>query len=153
VVSNINHHFYMDLALAEARKALAAGEVPIGAVIVEQGKILAQAHNLKEQLHDPTAHAEIIAIRRAAEKLGSWRLTGCTLYVTVEPCPMCAGAIVQARIKTLVYGVADLKAGAVESVVNLVQNKHLNHSVEVFAGIREEECKSIMQEFFARKRN
>ncbi|WP_227767945.1 tRNA adenosine(34) deaminase TadA [Zhaonella formicivorans] len=149
----MNHHFYMDLALAEARKALAAGEVPIGAVIVEQGKILAQAHNLKEQLHDPTAHAEILAIRRAAEKRGSWRLTGCTLYVTVEPCPMCAGAIVQSRIERLVYGVADLKAGAVESIVNLVQNKYLNHYVEVFAGIREEECKNIMREFFESKRN
>nr|WP_277998206.1 tRNA adenosine(34) deaminase TadA [Zhaonella formicivorans] len=152
-MSSINHHFYMDLALAEARKALAAGEVPIGAVIVEQGKILAQAHNLKEQLHDPTAHAEILAIRRAAEKRGSWRLTGCTLYVTVEPCPMCAGAIVQSRIERLVYGVADLKAGAVESIVNLVQNKYLNHYVEVFAGIREEECKNIMREFFESKRN
>ncbi|MDS1030526.1 tRNA adenosine(34) deaminase TadA [Bacillota bacterium LX-D] len=149
----MNHHFYMELALEEAAKALALGEVPVGAVIVAAGgQVLARAHNLKEQQQDPTAHAEVLAIRQAAQKTGSWRLTNCTLYVTLEPCPMCAGAIVQSRIKTLVYGLADPKAGAVESVVNLVQHKYLNHRVDVFAGICEDKCKKTMELFFLKLR-
>ncbi|HHU32767.1 MAG TPA: nucleoside deaminase [Clostridia bacterium] len=147
------HRFYMGLALEEAKKALVAGEVPIGAVITYKGEIIARGHNLKETYQDPTAHAEMVVIREAAKKLQSWRLDDCTLYVTLEPCPMCAGAIVQARIPTLVYGATDLKAGAVESVVNLVQHKLLNHQAEVLAGIREEECKQILQDFFQLKRN
>jgi tRNA(adenine34) deaminase len=143
----------MGLALEEAKKALVAGEVPIGAVITYKGEIIARGHNLKETYQDPTAHAEMVVIREAAKKLQSWRLDDCTLYVTLEPCPMCAGAIVQARIPTLVYGATDLKAGAVESVVNLVQHKLLNHQAEVLAGIREEECKQILQDFFQLKRN
>jgi tRNA(adenine34) deaminase len=143
----------MGLALEEAKKALVAGEVPIGAVITYKGEIIARGHNLKETYQDPTAHAEMVVIREAAKKLQSWRLDDCTLYVTLEPCPMCAGAIVQARIPTLVYGATDLKAGAVESVVNLVQHKLLNHQAEVLAGVREEECKQILQDFFQLKRN
>jgi tRNA(adenine34) deaminase len=143
----------MGLALEEAKKALVAGEVPIGAIITYKGEIIARGHNLKETYQDPTAHAEMVVIREAAKKLQSWRLDDCTLYVTLEPCPMCAGAIVQARIPTLVYGATDLKAGAVESVVNLVQHKLLNHQAEVLAGIREEECKQILQDFFQLKRN
>ena len=143
----------MGLALEEAKKALVAGEVPIGAIITYKGEIIARGHNLKETYQDPTAHAEMVVIREAAKKLQSWRLDDCTLYVTLEPCPMCAGAIVQARIPTLVYGATDLKAGAVESVVNLVQHKLLNHQAEVLAGVREEECKQILQDFFQLKRN
>ena len=149
----MSHRYFMAVALEEAKKALASGEVPVGAVVVYEGEIIARGHNLKETLQDPTAHAEMIVIRKAAEKLKSWRLDGCTLYVTLEPCPMCAGAIVQARIPVLVYGATDLKAGAVESVVNLVQHKLLNHQAEVLAGIREEECKQILQDFFQLKRN
>lgn len=143
----------MGLALEEAKKALGAGEVPVGAVMVYRGRIIARGYNLKETLQDPTAHAEMVVIRKAAQKLQSWRLDGCTLYVTLEPCPMCAGAIVQARLPILVYGARDLKAGAVESVVNLVQNKLLNHQVEVLAGIREEECQQMLKEFFKFKRD
>ena len=143
----------MDAALEEAEKALALGEVPIGAIMVHNDKIIARGHNLKETLQDPTAHAEMVVIRQAAEILKTWRLDGCTLYVTLEPCAMCAGAIVQARVPTLVYGATDLKAGAVESVVNLVQHKLLNHQATVYAGIREAECKNLLQEFFQTKRN
>jgi len=149
----MSHRYFMAVALEEAKKALASGEVPVGAVVVYEGEIIARGHNLKETLQDPTAHAEMVVIREAAKKLQSWRLDDCTLYVTLEPCPMCAGAIVQARIPTLVYGATDLKAGAVESVVNLVQHKLLNHQAEVLAGIREEECKQILQDFFQLKRN
>lgn len=149
----MSHRYYMGIALEEAKKAFKLGEVPIGAVIVYKDEIIAQGHNLKETLQDPTAHAEIVVIRKAAQKLGSWRLDDCTLYVTLEPCPMCAGAIVQSRIATLVYGATDLKAGAVESIVNLVQHKLLNHQVNVYASIREDECKKILQDFFRTKRN
>jgi len=149
----MSHRFFMGLALEEAKKALGAGEVPVGAVMVYRGRIIARGYNLKETLQDPTAHAEMVVIRKAAQKLQSWRLDGCTLYVTLEPCPMCAGAIVQARLPILVYGARDLKAGAVESVVNLVQNKLLNHQVEVLAGIREEECQQMLKEFFKFKRD
>jgi tRNA(adenine34) deaminase len=149
----MSHSFYMGIALKEAKKALGLGEVPIGAVIVHKDELIAKGHNLKETLQDPTAHAEIVVIKEAAKRLKSWRLDDCILYVTLEPCPMCAGAIVQARIPTLVYGATDLKAGAVESVVNLVQHKLLNHQVSVYAGIREDECKKILRDFFQLKRN
>jgi tRNA(adenine34) deaminase len=140
-------------ALAEAREAYALGEVPIGAVIVLDGKIAARAHNMKEQWKDATAHAEMVAIRAAVARLGHWRrLREAALYVTVEPCPMCAGAIVQSRIKTLVYGAADPKAGAVHSTVNLVQDLRFNHQVEVIAGVLEEECRELMQRFFRGRR-
>lgn len=143
---------YMQEALAEARLAFELGEVPVGAVIVRDGEIIARAHNMRETWHDPTAHAELLAIRQASRKLGGWRLTGSTLYATIEPCPMCAGAIVLARVERLVYGAADPKAGAVESLMNLVQRDDLNHRVEVTSGILGDDCREIMQEFFRRLR-
>ncbi len=147
------HDSYMQEAIAEAHKALRIDEVPIGAVVVYDGVIIGRGHNQRETLGDPTAHAEMIAIRQAAEQLGSWRLTGAALYVTLEPCPMCAGAIVNARISTLVYGAEDPKAGAVSSLMNLVQDKRLNHTVsEVIAGIRQEECAQLLRDFFRQLR-
>ncbi len=149
----LDHRFYMKIALEEAEKAFALGEVPIGAVIAIGSDVISRAHNMKEQWHDATAHAEMVAIKQAVEKLGHWRNLGeAALYVTVEPCPMCAGAIVQSRIKTLVYGTADPKAGAVHSLMNLVQDPRLNHRVEVVAGILEEECAELMKQFFQRLR-
>ncbi|MDN5325307.1 MAG: tRNA(adenine34) deaminase [Moorella sp. (in: firmicutes)] len=149
----MDHHFYMGEALVEARKAFDLGEVPIGAVIVAGGEIIARAGNRRETLADPTAHAEIIALRAAARVRGDWRLTGVTLYVTLEPCPMCAGALVQARICRLVYGAPDRRAGAVDSVVNLVENPHFDHQVEVIPGIREEECRELIKKFFQMRRD
>lgn len=143
---------YMGLALTEARAAYAIGEVPIGAVLVVDGEVIAAAHNMREAWHDATAHAEIIVIREACRKLGRWRLTGATLYVTIEPCPMCAGALVMSRIDRLVYGSPDYKAGAIESIFNVVQNDALNHKVEVLAGVRDEECVALMKEFFKERR-
>ncbi len=143
---------FMRKALAEAEEAAAAGEVPIGAVIVVDGRIVARDHNRREELNDPTAHAEILALRKAGKELGRWRLGRATLYVTVEPCPMCAGAMVQARLERLVYGARDLKAGAVESTVNLVRNKAYNHQVEVRAGCLEDACADVMTRFFAGRR-
>jgi len=143
----------MRIALQEAEAAFKLGEVPIGAVIVVNGDVIARAHNMKEQWNDATAHAEMIAIKQAVEKLGHWRnLREAALYVTVEPCPMCAGAIVQSRIKTLAYGCDDPKAGAVHSLMNIVQDSRLNHWVEVVAGVMEEECRELMQRFFAKLR-
>lgn len=149
----MDHQYYMKVALEEARKALQFGEVPIGAVIVIGAEIIARAHNMKEQWHDATAHAEIVVIRKAAAALGHWRhLKEAVLYVTVEPCPMCAGAIVQSRINTLVYGADDPKAGAVHSLMNLVQDPRLNHRVEVISGVLAEECGELMKDFFKRLR-
>jgi tRNA(adenine34) deaminase len=142
----------MRLAIAEAEAAIDADEVPIGAVIVHQGRLIAAAHNQRESLHDPTAHAEMIAITQAAEAMGDWRLEDCTLYVTLEPCPMCAGAIVQARIPRLVFGAADPKAGACGSLFSIVTDRRLNHQVEVVSGILELESATILKEFFAQKR-
>lgn len=142
------HRKYMLEAIAEAELALASGEVPIGAVVVWDGKIIGRGHNRREQWKDPTAHAEILAIKEAAQYLGQWRLTNASLYVTLEPCPMCAGAIVNARIKTLVFGAYDPKAGAVSSLMNLVQDKRLNHFVEVYDGICQNECRQLLQDFF-----
>ncbi len=147
-----NDDYYMELALAEARKAYAAGEVPIGAVLVMDGEIIAAAHNMRETWHDATAHAEIIVIREACRKLGRWRLTGATLYVTIEPCPMCAGALVMSRIDRLVYGSPDYKAGAVESIFNVAQNDALNHKAEVLAGVKGDECSELMKRFFRERR-
>ncbi len=142
------HQDYMREALNQAGKALDADEVPVGAVIVHQGHIIARAHNQRETLRDPTAHAEMIAITQAAESLDNWRLEGATLYVTKEPCVMCAGAMVQARVETLVYGARDEKAGAAGSVVNLVEDARFNHQVKVVAGVLAEESGKILQEFF-----
>ena len=148
----MNMKFYMEEALREAQKALHKKEIPVGAVIVKDGQIISRAHNLKETLNDPTAHAEIIAIREASRVLANWRLEGCNLYVTLEPCPMCAGAINQARIDRLIYGAMDLKTGACGSLFNLTGDLRLNHKVEVVAGIMEEECKLLLKTFFEDKR-
>ncbi len=142
----------MGLALAQARLAYDLGEVPIGAVLVINDEVVASAHNMRETWHDATAHAEMIVIREACRKLGRWRLTGATLYVTKEPCPMCAGALVMSRIASLVYGSADYKAGAVESIFNVVQNEALNHRMTVTSGVRAEECSAIMRDFFRSRR-
>lgn len=147
-----NDDFYMNLALEEARKAAEIGEVPIGAVLVMEGEVIAAAHNRRETWHDATAHAEIIVIREACQKLNRWRLTGSTLYVTIEPCPMCAGALVMSRVDRLVYGSTDYKAGAVESLFNIVQYPALNHQLAVTAGIRADECSQIMKQFFKERR-
>lgn len=139
-------------ALAEAEKAFFLGEVPIGAVVVVDGKIIARSHNLKETDKDATAHAEILAIREASKVLDGWRLNKATLYVTLEPCPMCAGAIVQARLGQLVYGAPDPKGGAVHSLLNLLTDNRFNHQVDVLAGIMEEPCEEILKRFFKRLR-
>jgi len=147
-----NHHQWMRLALDQAHIAFRQGEVPIGAVIVRDGQLLAMTHNRKEELRDPTAHAEILAIRQAAGALGGWRLEGATLYVTLEPCPMCAGAIIQARLKTLVFGASDPKGGGAGSVMNVLDVNRWNHRVEVIAGILEQECSQILKDFFRLRR-
>ncbi len=139
----------MDEALAEAQAAADLGDVPIGAVVVRDGRIIARAHNRRECLRDPTAHAEIDALRQAARILGGWRLAGCTLYVTLEPCVMCAGALVQARVTRLVYGAADPKAGAAGSVVDVLRDARFNHVVEVMGGVRAAECGLLLRNFFA----
>lgn len=145
--------FYMRAALAEAAQAYAFGEVPIGAVLVDEaGEIVARGHNLRERDHDATAHAEMIAIRAACERLGRWRLSGLTLYVTIEPCPMCAGAIVMSRVDRVVYGGTDYKAGACESLFNIPGHPALNHHPEVTAGVLAEECADIMKRFFRDRR-
>ncbi len=145
-------HAFMRLALQEAQQAAEEDEVPVGAVIVHGERVVASAHNQREQLRDPTAHAEMIAITQAAESLGSWRLENCTLYVTLEPCPMCAGAILQARIPLVVYGAPDPKAGAVHSLFGLLSDGRLNHRAQVVPGILAEECGAILSEFFRKQR-
>jgi len=143
---------FMTVALREAAAAAEDGEIPIGAVIVHKAKIIGRAHNQRERLSDPTAHAEMIALTQAAVYLSSWRLCGCTMYVTLEPCAMCAGALVLARIDRLVYGPADPKAGACETLYNIVNDKRLNHQVEVVSGFMAQPCREILQDFFAAKR-
>lgn len=146
------HERFMRAALAEAAAALEEGEVPVGVVIVRDNRIIAAAHNQREQLHDPTAHAEMIAITQAAESLRDWRLEQCTLYATLEPCPMCAGAILQARVPTVVYGADDQKAGAVRSLYQLLDDPRLNHRCQVVAGILGKPCGQILTEFFRQQR-
>ncbi|MCO1601406.1 tRNA adenosine(34) deaminase TadA [Desulfosporosinus nitroreducens] len=146
------HQDWMRMALEQAQMAFEQGEVPIGAVVVHNGQPIALAHNEREQKNDPTAHAEVLVIQRAAKVLGSWRLTDATLYVTLEPCPMCAGAIMQSRIKQLVYGAMDLKGGATGSVMNVLDYTLWNHRVDVVAGVLEEECADILKSFFRRLR-
>ena len=148
----MQHENFMKAALREAEKALEIKEVPVGAVIVHEGRIIAKAHNQRELLRDPTAHAEMIAITQAASELDSWRLENTTLYVTLEPCAMCAGAIVLARIPEVVFGAFDPKAGAAGSLMNILQDSRLNHRVNVTAGIMENECGAILKEFFGRLR-
>jgi len=139
-------------ALKEAAAAAEMGEVPIGAVIVKDGAIVARGHNLREIQHDATAHAEVLAIRAAGHTLGGWRLSGCTLYVTIEPCPMCAGALVQSRVDHLVFGAADPKGWADRSLLEIVQNPGLNHRMEVTAGVLAGECSAVMKTFFRARR-
>lgn len=143
----------MVAALDVARSALATGEVPIGAVVLDpSGAVIASAHNEREALRDPTAHAEVVALRRAGAALGAWQLSGCTLVVTVEPCTMCAGALVLARVARLVFGAWDPKAGAVGSLWDVVRDRRLNHRPEVVAGVRESECAQLVAAFFADRR-
>src|SRR5512135_1851963 len=143
----------MRTALQEARLALETGDVPVGAVVLAaSGDVLSRAHNMREALADPTAHAEMIALRQAASARGSWRLSGCTLVVTLEPCTMCAGALVQARIARLVYGAADPKAGAVGSLWDVVRDTRLNCCPEVLSGVLGAECGEVLREFFLRRR-
>ena len=144
---------WMREAVQEARRADAAGEVPVGAVVVVEGELVARAHNMKESRVDPTAHAEMIALRLAAESLGRWRLSDAVLYVTLEPCPMCAGALVNARIGRLVYGTPDPKAGACGSVMDITGDERLNHRVPLTSGVLETECASVLRDFFAAKRS
>jgi tRNA(adenine34) deaminase len=144
--------YFMTIALEEAKKAFEKAEAPIGAIVVKDNEIISRGHNLRESLQDPTAHAELLAIRDAAAKLGRWRLTDCTVYVTLEPCAMCAGAMVLARIKRLVYGASDPKAGAVGSLMNVLSYEKLNHQVDVESGIMEKECGGILSDFFLSRR-
>jgi tRNA(adenine34) deaminase len=146
------HIQFMQEALAEARAAAEAGEVPVGAVLIHDGKILARSGNRTIRDNDPTAHAEILVLREAARLLGNYRLAGTTLYVTIEPCSMCAGAIIQARIPRLVYGADDPKGGAVRSCFEILSHPRLNHQVEVASGILAAECAAILQSFFAERR-
>lgn len=139
---------YMEQALLEAKKAARDGEVPVGAVIVKSGNIIARAHNLKETDNNALAHAEVIAIDEACKKLGTWRLDDSELYVTLEPCPMCAGAIINSRLKAVYFGAYDSKAGACGSVVDLLKRGVFNHSPDVYSGIMEDACQSILTEFF-----
>lgn len=139
-------------ALAEATRAQAAGEVPVGAVVVSEGKIVGRGHNRVIQDSDPTAHAEVVALREAATTLGNYRLSGCELFVTIEPCAMCAGAMVHARLKSLVYGTDDPKAGAVRSVLGVLNHPQLNHKVEVRSGVLQQRCAQLLKEFFKGRR-
>jgi tRNA(adenine34) deaminase len=150
---NQNDEYYMRLAIEAAKIAQENGDVPIGAVIVKDGQIIGRAYNQREQLQDPTAHAEIIALTQAAAAVENWHLDGCTIYVTLEPCPMCAGALVLARMDRLVYGCADPKTGAIKSLYNIVQDERLNHRLEVTAGVLADECSKLLQDFFKGRRN
>lgn len=143
---------YIRIAIDEGKTGMHKGEVPIGAVLVKGQEIIGLAHNQKEGLNDPTAHAEILAIRQGAEKLGRWRLDDCALYVTAEPCPMCMGAIIQARIPKLVYGASEKKYGGVESTATLGQHPMLPKNMEIYSGICETECEKLLKEFFVKKR-
>ena len=143
----------MQFAIEEAKKAEQIGEVPIGAILVKDGEIVGKGYNLREINHDPTAHAEMVAIREACERLGAWRLLDCTLYVTLEPCPMCAGAIVQSRIKRVVYGTGDPKAGCAGTLMNLLQDPRFNHETELTSGILQSECSELLTSFFRNLRN
>ena len=143
---------YMQLALIEARRAIEMEEVPVGAVIVRGQQVIAAAHNQRETLADPTAHAEMIAITQAASAMEDWRLSGCTLFVTLEPCPMCAGAILQARIPKVVFGALDPKAGSVTSLYQLLEDRRLNHTASVTGGVLAEECGRLLSDFFSAQR-
>ncbi len=142
----------MTLALKEANKAREIDEVPIGCVIVKDNKVIARGHNLRESKQDPTLHAEMVAIRKASKKLKSWRLEGCDIYVTIEPCIMCSGAIIQSRIKTVIYGAPDLKGGGLGSSINVLDANGINHRPEVISGVMKDECAEIISNYFKEKR-
>lgn len=144
--------YFMAQAIEEAKKAYAMGEIPIGAVLVQDGTIISRHHNRREVDHDATAHAEVLVIREANAILDRWRLTGCTLYVTIEPCPMCAGAIINSRIDRVVYGASDYKGGAVESLFNVLTHPGLNHEPHIRAGVLAKECSQLMKDFFKERR-
>jgi len=144
--------YYMELAIHEAKKAEAIGEVPIGAIIVYEDKVIATGYNLRETSQTTLSHAELIAIQQANEEIGSWRLEDCTLYVTLEPCPMCAGAIVQSRMKRVIYGAADLKAGCAGTLMNLLEEPRFNHQVDVTKGVLESQCSELLSDFFKKLR-
>ncbi len=152
MVQEMSHERFMREALYEAEKALQWGEVPIGAVVVFDGKVIARGHNLRETWKDPTAHAELIALREASRVLGGWRLNGCKLYVTLEPCPMCAGAILLSRVDEVIFGAKEPKFGAAGSIVNLLETDRFNHRPQLTSGILEEECGIILKEFFRERR-
>jgi tRNA(adenine34) deaminase len=145
-------HYFMGEALRQAVRAYEAGEVPVGAVVVREGRIIARAYNQVELLKDATAHAEMLVITQAEESVGDWRLTDCTLYVSKEPCPMCAGAIVHVRFPRVVFGAFDPKAGAAGSAMNLLQFPGLNHQCQITSGLREQECRNLLQTFFSEQR-
>ena len=146
------HEKFMREALKEPKKTYEKLEIPVGAVIVREGKIIARAHNIKEEKKDTTKHAEILAIQKASKKLETWRLNDCEMYVTLEPCPMCAGAIIQTRLKKIYIGTMDEKTGACGSVLNLLEDYKFNHTVEVERGILKQECETMLKEFFVRLR-
>lgn len=144
----MNDAYYMQLAIKQAEKALNINEVPIGAVIVYEDEVIAEGYNIREHSQETLSHAELIAIQQANQKIGSWRLEDCTLYVTLEPCPMCAGAIVQSRIKRVVFGAYDPKAGCAGTLMNLLDEERFNHRSEVIAGVLEKECSELLTNFF-----
>ena len=153
VVGGTSDELFMREAMAEADRASARGEVPVGSVAVYEGRIIGRGHNLRETARDPSAHAELIAMRAAAQYLASWRLIGVTVYVTLEPCPMCAGAMVNARVPRVVYGADDPKAGAVRTLYRLLEDARLNHRTDVAAGVLADECASQLRAFFGALRN
>lgn len=143
---------WMQEAIRQAKLAEQIGEVPIGAIVVRDGVVVGAGYNVRETTHDPTAHAEMVAIRQASETLGAWRLLGCTLYVTLEPCPMCAGAILQSRVERVVYGTSDPKAGCVGTLMDLLQDQRFNHVTEWTAGVLRDDCAALLTDFFRRLR-
>jgi tRNA(adenine34) deaminase len=149
---SLTDHKFMELAVQEALQASRAGEVPVGAVLVRDGEVLARDHNRPISLNDPTAHAEILVLRAGAARMRNYRLSGCELYVTIEPCLMCAGAIVQSRVSRLIFGARDEKGGAIKSLYNILEDPRLNHRMQVIEGVLGEQCQDIMQTFFSARR-
>lgn len=147
-----DHHYYLQEAIIEAQKAAVIGEIPIGAVVVKGGEIISRGHNRREIDHDPTAHAEIIALREAGKNLGTWRLSDCMLYVTMEPCPMCCGALINSRIDTVIYGADEPKFGSAGSQLNLLQFPGFNHNIKIIGPIAQETCQKLMRDFFVQLR-
>lgn len=152
--NNFNHQWFMRLAIEEAEKAFSLGEVPVGAIIVDdENKIISKSHNFKEQSHDPCGHAEILAIREASKNLSSWRLNNCTIYVTLEPCVMCMGAIISSRLNKVIFGAYDLKGGAISLGFNLHHNSKLNHRSKILGGVEHYDCSSLLSQFFKQRRS